>query len=342
MARDRQEGRFGQPGDRHGAAFPEREQARVAEAADQHGVGRDSMRRRASNTSRASSTVGRAMEAPRRGVSVSVTTCSPARRTSTGRTRVRGTPGPRRPARAWPDAVRSWRGPRRRSCAAASRGGTPLRIGHPAGRAAGRSWRPTVQRGGLPLLQTLLEPSMTDVRFRHSAGVAHTAARQPTFAPESAPERPRSVLSSSTGLFGRGGMQAAHGGAGIQPRSALPGMAPHGHASRDFHPGALHGPAHGFGHAAHLQPPAHTPPPMHFQAFQPPAYAAPHYGMGHGATRPTPRRAMRSRRSSNSTRTTWRSRAAPSTTRRQRTAWRLRAGGRSTPSSTARRCCNPR
>ncbi|MDA8452167.1 hypothetical protein M5C97_08215 [Acidovorax sp. NCPPB 3859] len=124
---------------------------------------------------------------------------------------------------------------------------------------------------------------MTDVRFRHSAGVAPAAARHPTFAPESAPERPRSVLSSSTGLFGRGGMQAAHGGAGMQPRSALPGMAQHGHASRGFHPGAaLHGPAHGFGHAAHLQPPAHMPPPMHFQAFQPPAYAAPHYGMGHG------------------------------------------------------------
>ncbi len=65
-------------------------------------------------------------------------------------------------------------------------------------------------------------------------------------------------------------------------------------------------------------------------------------GWATGATRPTPRLAMRYRRSSNSTRTIWRSRAAPSTTRRRRTAWGLRAGGRSTPSSTARRCCSPR
>ena len=51
---------------------------------------RGSSRRRASNTSSASCGVGWAMDAPRLGVSV--TTCSLASRTSTGRTRVRETP----------------------------------------------------------------------------------------------------------------------------------------------------------------------------------------------------------------------------------------------------------
>ena len=49
-----------------------------------------SIRRRTSKTSRASCAVGWAMDAPRLGVRV--TTCSLARRTSTGRMRVRDTP----------------------------------------------------------------------------------------------------------------------------------------------------------------------------------------------------------------------------------------------------------